>query len=66
MEAGSRNLITNSIVIFLGLVIVFAVLVLASTRVSNPFAQQVMLSTGSAILGSGLTFFLIQMFAVRG
>ena len=57
MEAGSRNPITNSIVIFLGLVIVFVALVLASTRVSDPFAQQVMLSTGSAILGSGLTFF---------
>ena len=57
MEAGSRHPIINIIVIFLGLVIVFAALVLVSTRVSNPFAQQVMLSTGSAILGSGLTFF---------
>ena len=66
MEASNRNSTTKSVAIFLGLAIVFAALVLVSRGMSDPFAQQVMLSAGSATLGSALTFFLIKTFGSRG
>ena len=66
MKVATRNIITESVAIFVGMAIVFAALALASKGVGDPFAQGVMLSTGSAAFGSGLTFFLIHMFAERG
>ncbi|MGE5123151.1 MAG: hypothetical protein ACM3H7_01425 [Acidobacteriaceae bacterium] len=66
MKAGSRNSIFTSVAIFIGLAIVFAILVIAAITAADPVAREVMISVGSAVLGSGLTFFLINMFAVRG
>jgi hypothetical protein len=39
---------------------VFAVLLVAADRVADSFAQLALVSVGSAILGSGVTFFLIR------
>ncbi len=66
MKANSRNSMVESVVIFVGLAIVFAVLLVAALSVSDPFSRVVLVSVASAILGSGLTFFLIRMFAIRG
>jgi len=40
--------------------VVFATLIMAASSVSNSFAQLVLVSTGSAMLGSGVIFFLIS------
>jgi hypothetical protein len=65
MKANSRNSTVESLGIFVGLAIVFAVLLAAALSVSDSFVRVVLVSVGSAILSSGLTFFLIRTFATR-
>ncbi len=65
MKANSRNSMVESVVILVGLSIVFAVLLVAALSVSDPFSRVVLVSVASAILSSGLTFFLIRTFATR-
>lgn len=48
--------------IFVGLAIAYATLVIAAISVADPLAQAVLVSTGSTLFGSGLTFLLIRGF----
>ena len=60
MNAQKRSSLGKTVAIFVGLVIVFAALIMAANSVGNSFAQLVLVSTGSAMLGSGVIFFLIS------
>jgi hypothetical protein len=51
----------KTIAIFVGLAIVFVALVLVANNTTNSLNQLLMISLGSAIFGSGLTFFLIRI-----
>ena len=61
MKTCKRSSIVRAAVIFGGLALVFGVLMTTAASIGSPFASQVMLITGSAVFGSGLTFFLIQV-----
>lgn len=65
MNAPIRNRAVTATAVMLGLAFVYVVLMGLSSGIGSPFAQSVMIGTGSAILGSGLTFFLIQMFQAK-
>ena len=56
-----KNLIRN-IVVFIGLALAGIVVAGSAQVVATDFAQTLMVSLGSAIFGSGLTFFLVGMF----
>lgn len=60
MNAKTRTSLGKAIAIFIGMAVVFAVLLVTATLFANAFAQLVLVSAGSAILGSGVTFFLIR------
>jgi hypothetical protein len=60
MNARTRLSLTKAIVIFAAMAFVFAALLVAANYVSEMLAQYVLVSVGSAVLGSGLTFFLIR------
>ncbi len=62
MQSQQQNSIVKPTVIFIVLAAVFVVLIVASINVSDSFGKGLMVSLGSAIFGSGLTFFLIQVF----
>lgn len=53
--------IGKSAVIFIGLAVVFGALVLVANTLTNTFSQLMFVSLGSAVFGSGLTFFLIRV-----
>ena len=52
--------IKRSVSIFVGMAILFAVLVLTANHLADSFGQLMVVSVASAIFGSGLTFFLLQ------
>lgn len=60
MNAQTRTSLRKAIAIFAGMAIVFAVLLVAADYVADSLAQLVLVSVGSAVFGSGLTFFLIR------
>ena len=60
MNARIRISIGKAAAIFIGLALLFAILLVAANRVPNTLAQLVQISSGSALFGSGLTFFLIR------
>lgn len=49
-----------ALILFIGMAVVFAALAFAAKVVAEPFAQQLMLSLGSAIFGAGLVFFMLR------
>ncbi len=53
-------------VIFVGLAVVFGALVLVANTLANTFSQLLLVSLGSAIFGSGLTFLLIRVSDLGG
>lgn len=59
--------LTQAIVVFVGLAIVFAVLVWVAQGnfPHNDTARVLLNSLGSAIFGAGLAFFLVEAFAIR-
>lgn len=57
---------TLAITVFIGLALVFAVLSFLASLLSDPFAQQLLLSLGSAIFGAGLVFFLLKITTQEG
>lgn len=62
MNTQIRTSIGKAVAIFIGMVIVFATLLAVAGRVvGDPLSQQVLISVGSAVFGSGLTFFLIRI-----
>lgn len=60
MNAQTKTSLGKSIAIFIGMAVVFAVLIVAANLIADTFARTVLVSVGSAILGSGVTFFLIR------
>jgi hypothetical protein len=62
MNTKTRTSIGKAVAIFVGMVIVFATLLVAAGRmVGDPLSQLVLISVGSAVFGSGLTFLLIRV-----
>ena len=59
MKTKSQNPIIVSVSVFVGLAVVFAVLLFAASGLGDAFAQTILVSLGSAIFGAGLTFFLL-------
>ncbi len=60
MNAQSRTSLGKAVAIFVGMAFVFAVLLVSANQIADSFAQLALVSVGSAILGSGVTFFLIR------
>ncbi len=58
--------VKKAVAIFAGLSIVFAALVIAANSTGDPLAQSLLISLGSAIFASGLTFFLIRLNQLDG
>jgi len=58
--------IGKSAVIFVGLAVVFGTLVLVANTLANTFSQLLLVSLGSVVFGSGLTFFLIRVSDLGG
>jgi hypothetical protein len=58
--------VTLATIIFVALAVVFAILAIIARYVfeGDAFAQGVLLATGAAVFGSGLTFFLIEIFSL--
>jgi hypothetical protein len=62
MNTQTRTSLGKAVAIFIGMVIVFATLLAAAGRVvGDPLSQLVLINVGSAVFGSGLTFFLIRI-----
>ena len=62
MNTKTRTSIGKAVAIFFGLVIVFATLLTVADRVvGDALSQLVLISVGSAVFGSGLTFLLIRL-----
>jgi len=62
MNTKIRTSVGKAVAIFIGMVIVFAALLVTAGRVvGDPLSQLVFVSVGSAIFGSGLTFLLIRV-----
>ena len=62
MNTQTRTSIGKAVAIFIGMVIVFATLLAVADRVvGDALSQLVLISVGSAVFGSGLTFFLIRV-----
>lgn len=62
-----RNVKTRATILFIGLAVVYAVLAVVANVVfsGNAIVQTLLLSLGSASLGSGIAFFLIRLEQVR-
>ncbi len=60
MTAKTRTSLGKAIVIFAGMATVCAALLAALNYISGTLAQMILVSTGSAVFGSGLTFFLVR------
>lgn len=58
-----RITIARTVTILVGLAVVYAALLVAAFNIANPFAQLALVSTGSAILGAGLVFFMPRISA---
>ena len=62
MNTQTRTSLGKAVAIFIGMVIVFAALLVAAGRlVGDSLSQLVLISVGSAVFGSGLTFLLIRV-----
>jgi hypothetical protein len=58
---------TRAITIFIGLAVVYAVLAIVANVVfsGNTLVQTLLLSLGSAVLGSGIAFFLTKVYGLE-
>ena len=57
----TKQIIPRTATLFAGLALAGIIVAVSSQIVPNTFAQKLMVAIGSAIFGSGLTFFLIRM-----
>jgi len=57
----TKQTLTRTTIIFTGLALAGIAVAASSQIVSSSFAQTLMIAIGSAIFGSGLTFFLVHM-----
>jgi hypothetical protein len=55
----------QAILIFIGMAVIYAILVIFAASIEDAFGKSLLISTGSAILGGGLAFFLIRMFQIK-
>lgn len=60
----TKKLITRTAVTFAALAIAGISIAVSAQAIPNAFAQTVMVAVGSVILGAGLTFFLVRIFAL--
>jgi hypothetical protein len=60
MNAQTRSSLGKAIAIFAGMAFVLVVLLVAADLVADVQAKLILVSLGSSIFGSGLTFFLIR------
>ncbi len=60
MNAKTRISLGKAIAIFAAMAVVFAALLAAANYISGALGQMILVSAGSAVFGSGLTFFLIR------
>jgi hypothetical protein len=60
----TQSLLTRTIITFTVLAVAGVGVITGAQWVSQPYAQSVLISIGSAVFGAGLTFFLIRMFAL--
>jgi hypothetical protein len=65
MNSQKHHSIVLPIVIFIALAIIDSILIAAANLIANPLAQMTLISTGSAIFGAGLVFFLIRIIEVQ-
>jgi Na+/phosphate symporter len=61
MKSKAQNSTLVSLTVFVGLTVIFAVLLFAASGLQEPFAQSILISLGSVIFGTGLVFFLLRM-----
>ena len=57
----TKQFVTRTTTIFAGLALAGIAVAVSAQIVPNDFAQTLMVAIGSAIFGSGLTFFLVRM-----
>ena len=57
----TKRFIARTTTLFASLVLAGIVVAVSAQIVPNMFAQTLMVTLGSAIFGSGLTFFLVRM-----
>lgn len=57
----TKKFVTRTTTIFTGLALAGIAIAINAQIVSSDFAQTLMVAIGSAIFGSGLTFFLVRM-----
>jgi hypothetical protein len=60
MKVTTRFSLVKTIAIFAGMALILAVLLVAAGHVADAQAKLVLVSLGSSIFGSGLTFFLVR------
>ena len=60
MNAQTRSSLAKAIAIFTGMALVLVVLLVAADFVVGALAKLILVSLGSSIFGSGLTFFMIR------
>jgi protein-S-isoprenylcysteine O-methyltransferase Ste14 len=60
-----KNEVQQATILFVAMVVIYAVLVIIAASIGDAFAKSLLVSTGSAILGGGLAFFLIRMFQLK-
>lgn len=57
----TKQSITHTTTLFAGLALAGIVVAVSAQIIPSDFAQTLMVAIGSAIFGSGLTFFLVRM-----
>ncbi len=60
----NKQLIIRTVVTFTALAVVGISVAVTSQVVLDDFAQNLLISIGSTLFGSGLTFFLVRMFTL--
>jgi hypothetical protein len=58
-----NRVITSTVVLFAGLAIVAAALLIAASAVVDTLARAILVQMGCVIFGSGLTVFLLRLLA---
>jgi len=61
----TKQIDIRTIVIFIALALAGIAIAVSAQIVSNDFAKTLMIAIGSAIFGSGLTFFLVRMSSAK-
>jgi hypothetical protein len=60
-----KNEVRLTTIVFIAMAFIYVVLVIYAASIEDAFDKSLLISTGSAILGGGLAFFLIRMFQLK-